>query len=697
LPSDQEKDLLEAFSKLLGVSYHLEENTAIQRLLAICKDALKKMCIDDIVLVLHRTEYSQLLELVQQYQGFPCFDPAAKLSLKRPITWIFTHIPANHPIFESEGAQFRGFGLNIKTTHRNDGLDLTTGTLKLNDGQQWDVVIIHLTQNNSNNRFLIDTLCSGRSARELPHVVFFAGPAVHLREPRIHPGFFTIVQTLYYRGNDEPLKVDGYFTPVINQLKEQVRRWKGCPVSLIESELESSDLRLDQLKQSNLQEYSKPIDISSLAWHIADQKGDMIAWFSICELLAQDDLSNANGDCLILCLRMILELETPGKCYQLAMKIDEKKADAMSIKLTRIFMKNHLLIKNSGVNRGSVKFTYEGSWLDMWRLTKIAEREGLPPPTPLGTSCTRTIDLRSISIDSLNVQLTNKKHPDRQWVIILGRNAVRPSRTECLEDRFKLVRDMKDLFELFINQVQSRLKHQHKRFSFGIDEQQLEKWVGEYPNNQSVSPEVSRLLEVFAASAICQLFGTSWWETLTYKTAQPVELIRQLSSKKITLVTQDWHSFTEQLWGFRSMSVEEAIKNVRTDSVTLDLQSLEGKVVHLLGSFSQPETLLPSFASALVTENSAAFLLGLFNSLKTIPELRIAIIGTDEDEELREGLAAWYRSTRPDINIEEEYSSDEIVQKRNSLEDKILFFTSKFSLSSRFAWLFKIQHAYNIH
>jgi len=75
-----------------------------------------------------------------------------------------------------------------------------------------------------------------------------------------------------------------------------------------------------------------------------------------------------------------------------------------------------------------------------------------------------------------------------------------------------------------------------------------------------------------------------------------------------------------------------------------------------------------------MAENSAAFLLGLFNSLKQEKhsELRIAMIGTDDDSEMRDGLTAWYRSTRPDIELS--VTSD--VTIRHSLQGRIFFFTS---------------------
>jgi len=353
-------------------------------------------------------------------------------------------------------------------------------------------------------------------------------------------------------------------------------------------------------------------------------------------------------------------------------------ADAMSMKLTHIFLQNHLMVGLEEKKKGSVKLTYSGSWLEMWRLLQIAQKEGLPSPIQLNSAPTDAETQSIISLSTLCKTLNSIAHHERQWVIILGSKVVLPSRTECLLEGFKLINK-----QTLINELKPRLMHQHMIFKCGIDEKQLNEWVDEYPNCQSVSAEANRLLEVFAANQLCQLFGTSWWEISTNKTVEPIEWIRQLSSKKITLVTQDWHSLTEQLWGFDAISVEEAIKDVRTNSMHLNMGSLEGKVVHLLGSFSQPETLLPSFASALVNESSAAFLLGLFNSLKTSPELRIAIIGTDEDEELRDGLTAWYRSTRPDLDIEDE-PAGQTDTNSHSLQDRVYFFTSHCDSTSKF-------------
>jgi len=412
--------------------------------------------------------------------------------------------------------------------------------------------------------------------------------------------------------------------------------------------------------------------MSSLAWHIAERKGEAIAWFSICEVL---ELHNpVNGDCLLLCLQMILEIESPGKCYQLALPTDKNNADTMLTKLARIFLQNNLHVGIEDKSSGSVKLTYEGSWLDMWRLIQIADKEGLPSPIQIDTASTEKGSLSVIPFSDLHTKLKNDKQADRQWVIILGSKVVALYRKDCLLKGFELIQKH-NLSHAFMDRLKTRLAYQQTEISFGINESQLTEWVDTYPCCQSVSSEANKLLEVFAASVLCQLFGTSWWAASINNGEQPVELIQQLSSKKITLVTQDWHNITEQMWGFNSMSVEEAINSVRTDSVRLDIKLLEGKVVHLLGSFSQPETLLPSFTSALATENSAAFLLGLFKLLneKKCQHLKIALIGTDEDEELKDGLSAWYRSTRPDIDIQGN-SKDQATMR-----DRVFYFTAKYS------------------
>jgi len=399
--------------------------------------------------------------------------------------------------------------------------------------------------------------------------------------------------------------------------------------------------------------------------------------------MGKESQTALNGDCLELCLRLIIELQSPGNCYELVLDADAKNADAILMKLNEIFLRNSLTVGLEEKNKGSVKLTYRGSCLDMWRMLQIAQNERLPTPIQLDSTPTETRETCFVrSLSTLYTTLKSSKHSDRQWVIILGTKVHLPSRAECLREGFKLIKNK----ENFFNQLNRQSQPLQSKYE--IKEDQLKEWIDEYPTKcQSFSAEQNRMLEVYAASLLCQLFGTSWWESSTNKTVSSFELIRELSSKKITLVTQDWHNFTEQLWGFKSISVDEAIKEVRTDSVNLDMKSLEGKVVHLLGSFTQPETLLPSFASALVNESSAAFLLGLFNALKTSPELRIAMIGTDEDEELRDGLTAWYQSTRPDLDIEDSSTTD----SSHSLQDRVYFFTSTHDPISKHSGLFVVS------
>jgi len=624
--------------------------------------------------MLHNQEYEQLLGVVRNYKGFISTDTAANLSLRRPIAWIFTSIQSDHSIFKDRGARFRRLGFNFETEKGNTFFDSTTGVLRMKNGQ-WDVVIIHLSTENDDNRILITNLCRN-STVELPHVIFFAGPAVHLQQPDKETSIFAIVQSLYSQEAPEPMIVDSFFGIVIDEMKNFAMKWKKCPASRIEKELESSDFNPDQLQKLSV--YPKPIEMNNLAWDIAKQKGEAIAWFTICEVLGRNNLpavnDAVNGDCLLLCLEMIIQLESPGRCYQLVLPTDKENADAMSMKLTRIFLQNNLVLRNSEKGVGSVKLTYEGSWLEMWRLTQIAKKEDMPFPIKMKSSnvSTETRNLSTISLANLKQQLENKKQDDRQWVIIFGANVMRPSRRHCLLKGFELLLKQ-GLSDLFRNRMTAGLVLQSVKWQSQnkIDEKRLEEWIVTYQTDLPVplSAEENNLLEVFAASEMCQLFGTAWWKEPTDKIDHPVELISQLSSKRIALVTQDWHEVDEQLWGFESLSVEEAIKGIRTGSVYVDMEHLVGKVVHLLGSFSQPETLLPTFASSLMAENSAAFLLGLFNSLKKYPELRIAIVGTDEDEEMREGLTAYYRSTRPDLELSD-------ITASQSLQNRIFFFTS---------------------
>jgi len=281
LKKDKLTTLLNLFSEELldDGTYHVQESPHIKRLLAICKEALSTGTkANNIVKMLHKSEYVDLLKLVLKFQGSISSDTRDKLSLRRPIAWIFTHIPADHSIFRSLLDN-----LSFTITPNNNHFPSTTGVLQFTNGD-WEVVIIHLWEDNTRNRKLID----GRnaSATELPHVVFFAGPAVHLqKEAKKDAGRFVIAKSLYNR-NQKPLRVDEYFETLLNEFKQQVAELQDCEEDQISDELESSNLKLDE--SFNVSEYSKPIDTSSLAWFIAhqcDRKKVAIARFTICEVI----------------------------------------------------------------------------------------------------------------------------------------------------------------------------------------------------------------------------------------------------------------------------------------------------------------------------------------------------------------------------------------------------------------------------
>jgi len=278
---------LDSFSEtLLSGIHHTEESPAIKRLLAICKEACSTRAgVVDIVRTLHEPQYVSLLEMIRKYEGSISFDATAQLSLKRPIAWIFTHIPANHLVFDQNGKWFRSLGLNFEKTQNNNDFESTTGLLKWKNSQ-WDIVIIHLSdnnhlqENNILNRTLIKNLCDGCSACELPQVVFFAGPAVCLQKDT---SLFVIAKSLYNRNHQEPMRVAEHFFPVFDAMKDYVVSVRQCHKDQIGEELESIDLKLDE--SLNVSEYLKPIEMSSLAWYITQQTGEAIARFTICEVL----------------------------------------------------------------------------------------------------------------------------------------------------------------------------------------------------------------------------------------------------------------------------------------------------------------------------------------------------------------------------------------------------------------------------
>jgi len=282
LKKDKLTTLLNSFAEELldDETYHAHESPPIKRLLAICKEALSTGTeAKDIAEKLHKSDYVDFLKLIRQYQGSISSDARDKLSLRRPIAWIFTHIPADHSIFHSLLDS-----LNFTITPNNNHFPSTTGILQFNKGE-WEVVIIHLSEDNTRNRKLID----GRntSATALPHVVFFAGPAVHLqREAKKDAGRFVIAKSLYNRNHQKPLRVDEYFDTLLNDFKQQVAELQDCGEDQINEELESIDLKPDE--SLNVSEYPKPIDTSSLAWFIAnqcDRKNVAIARFTICEVI----------------------------------------------------------------------------------------------------------------------------------------------------------------------------------------------------------------------------------------------------------------------------------------------------------------------------------------------------------------------------------------------------------------------------